>query len=63
MGEDEEEEENADDGGDATAPPPLAPLAALPKEIDEEGHVEAIPEQEAPVFHEVVPADVEPMVP
>jgi hypothetical protein len=32
------------------------------EEIDEEGPVEAIPEQEALVLHEVVPADVEPMV-
>jgi chromosome segregation ATPase len=55
MGEDEdeeEEEEDADNRGDATAPPaaappPPAPPATVPKEIDEEGPVEAIPEQEA----------------
>jgi hypothetical protein len=35
----------------------------VPKEIDEEGPVEVIPEQEAPMTHEVVLADVEPMMP
>jgi hypothetical protein len=65
---DEEEEEDADDGGDATAPPatappPLTPPTVVHEEIDEEGHVEAIPEKETPVPHQVVPADVEPVVP
>jgi hypothetical protein len=54
MGKDEdeeEEEEDADDGGDATAPPsavppPLAPPVAMPVEINEEGPMEAISEQE-----------------
>jgi hypothetical protein len=69
MGEDEddeeeEEEEDVNDGGDATAPPtsvppPHAPPAAAPKEIDEEGHMEVIPEQEALVPHEVILADAE----
>jgi hypothetical protein len=59
---DEEEEEDANDGGDATAPPaatppPPAPPATAPEEIDEEGPVEMITEQEAPVPHEVVLAD------
>jgi hypothetical protein len=71
MGEDEddeEEEEDADDGGDAAtppiaAPPPPAPPAAMPDEIDEEGPVEAIHEQEAPVPHEVVLVDAEPEMP
>jgi hypothetical protein len=61
MGEDEddeEEEEDDDDGGDTTAP-----LAAAPKEIDEEGPVEVIPEQEAPMPHEVIPVDAEPVMP
>jgi hypothetical protein len=52
MGEDEddeEEEEDANDRGDAAAPPaaappPLVPPAAVPEEIDEEGHLEVIPE-------------------
>jgi hypothetical protein len=68
MGEDEEEEEDADDRGDAAAPPdaappPLAPPVAVPEEIDEEGPVEAIPEQETPMPHEVIQADVEPEMP
>jgi hypothetical protein len=71
MGEDnddEEEEEDSDDRGDAPAspaaaqPPPASP-AAVPEEIDEEGPVEAIPEQESPVPHEVISAYVEPVVP
>jgi hypothetical protein len=70
MGEDEEEkeEEDADDGGDAAAPPaaappPPVPPAAVPKEINEEGPMEAIPEQEVPMPHEVVMAEAEPEIP
>jgi hypothetical protein len=71
MGEDEDdekEEEDADNRGDVVAPPtvappPLAPPTAVPEEIDKEGPVEAIPEQEALVPHEAVPTDVEPMLP
>jgi hypothetical protein len=66
--EDEEEDEDADDEGDATAPPaavppPLAPPAAAPDRINDEGPVEVIPEQEAPVPHEVILADAEPEMP
>jgi hypothetical protein len=66
--EDEEEDEDANDGGDATAPPaavppPLAPPAAAPDRINDEGPVEVIPEQEAPVPHEVILADAEPEMP
>jgi hypothetical protein len=71
MGEyedEEEEEEDADDGGDvavppATASPPLVPPAAVAEEINEEGHTEAIPEQEAPVSYEVIMEEAEPEVP
>jgi hypothetical protein len=56
--EDEEEEEDADDGEDATAPP-----ATTLEEIDDEGPVDMIPEQEAPVPHEVILAHVEPEMP
>jgi hypothetical protein len=68
MGEDEdeeEEEEGANKGGDATAPPATAlpPPAPAHEEIDEEGSVEAIPELEVPMPHEVVLADAEPEVP
>jgi hypothetical protein len=66
MGEgedEEEEEEDADDGGDATAPPPLAPPAAMPKEIGKEGVVEKIPRQEALKLHEVILADAVPDAP
>jgi hypothetical protein len=65
MGEDEEEEEeeDADDGGDAAAPPPWVPPAAVPEEINEEGPMEAIPEQEVPMPHEVIMAEAEPEIP
>jgi hypothetical protein len=71
MGEDEDEEEgeeDADDGGDAiappvTAPPPPVPPATVPEDINEEGPMEVIPEQEASMPHEVVLADAEPKVP
>jgi TolA-binding protein len=70
MGEDEEEEEDedADDEGDAaappaTAPPPVAPPAAVLEEINEEGPMEATPEQEVPMPHEVIMAEAEPEIP
>jgi hypothetical protein len=61
MGEDheeEEEDEDADDGEDVAAPP-----TATPEGINDEGHVEMIPEREAPVPHEVILVDVEPEMP
>jgi peptidoglycan hydrolase CwlO-like protein len=66
--EEEEEEEDADDGEDgaappATAPPPPAPPAATPEEVNDEGPMEMIPEQEAPVPHKVILADAEPEMP
>jgi hypothetical protein len=71
MGEDdkdEDEEADADDGEDATAPlaavpPPPVPPAAAPEEIDDEGPMEMIPEQEALVPHEVTMADAKPKMP
>jgi peptidoglycan hydrolase CwlO-like protein len=66
--EDEEEEEDADDGEDAaapptTAPPPPVPPTAMLEEVNYEGLVEMIPEQEALVPHEVILADAEPKMP
>jgi hypothetical protein len=66
--EDEEAEEDADNGEDAAAPPtaaprPPVPPAAMLEEIDEEGTMEVIPKQEAPMSHEVVLADAEPEMP
>jgi hypothetical protein len=58
--EDEGEDEDVDDGEDAAAPPVPAPPTAASEEIDNEGPVEMVPEQEAPVPHEVILADVEP---
>jgi hypothetical protein len=69
MGEDEEEEEeDTDNEGDvaappATAPPPPMPPAVIPEEINEEGPMEAIPEQEDPRPHEVTTTEAESETP
>jgi hypothetical protein len=68
MGEDDKDEEEDEDVGDgedavappATAPPPPTPPVATPEEIDDEGPMEMIPEQEALVPHEVILVDAEP---
>jgi hypothetical protein len=64
MGEgadDEEEDEDANDGEDATSPPVPAPPAATPQGVvEEQDPVEMVPEQEAPVAHEVILADAKP---
>jgi hypothetical protein len=39
------------------------PPAVVPEEIDEEGPMEVIPEQEAPMPHEVILVDAEPEMP
>jgi hypothetical protein len=59
--EDDEEDEDGNDGGDAAAPPSPTPLvAAAPEEvIEEEDHVEMIPEQDATVAYEVILVDAE----
>jgi hypothetical protein len=65
MGEDGEDEHD-DSGGGATAPPaPVPPAAAAAHEeiVMEEDPVEMVPEQEAPVVHEVILAIVEPELP
>jgi hypothetical protein len=61
--EDEEEDEDADDEGGAAAPPIPVPPAAAPEEIDDEGPVEMVPKQEAPVAYEVILVDDEPEMP
>jgi hypothetical protein len=68
MGEDEEEEEDTDNEGDAaapptTAPPPPAPPTVVPEEINEEGPMGAIPEQEDPVPHKVATTEAESLTP
>jgi hypothetical protein len=61
MGEDDnDEDEDDDDEGNAVAPPAPAP-AVVPEEIvEEEAPMEMVPEQEAPVAHEMILVDVEP---
>jgi hypothetical protein len=68
MGEDKEEEEDADDGGDVAAPPAAAPPpptvpTTMSEEINEEGPMEAILEQEVLMPQEVVMAEAEPEIP
>jgi hypothetical protein len=60
--------EDADNGGDAAAPPtaappPPAPPATVSEEINEEGPIEAIPEQEVLMPHEMIMLEAEPEVP
>jgi hypothetical protein len=63
MGENDDDE-NDDDEGNAATPPAPAPPAAMPERIiEDEGPMEMIPEQEAPVLHEVILADAEPEMP
>jgi hypothetical protein len=63
MGEDDNDEDE-DDEGNVVAPPAPAPApapAVVPEEIvEEEAPMEMVPEQEAPVAHEVILVDVEP---
>jgi hypothetical protein len=58
MGENDDDEDDDDEWNTIA---PLAPApAAVPKEIvEEEAPVEMVPEQEAPVVHEVILADAE----
>jgi hypothetical protein len=69
MGEDEdEEEEDTDDEGDAitppaAAPPPPVPPAVIPKKVNEEGPMEAIPEQEDSMPHKVTTTKAESEIP
>jgi hypothetical protein len=61
-------EEETNNEGDvaappAAAPPPSAPPAIVPEEIHEEGPMEAIPEQEDLMPHEVATAEVESETP
>jgi hypothetical protein len=58
-----EEDETGDEGDvaapPATAPPPPTPPAVVSEEIHEEGPMEAIPEQEDLMPHEVATTEVE----
>jgi hypothetical protein len=69
MGEDEDkEEEDTNNEGDvvappAAAPPPPAPRAIISEEINEEGPMEAIPEQEDLMPHKVAMTKAESEIP
>jgi hypothetical protein len=55
-----EEDEDDDDEGNAASPPaPTPPAAALEEIVEEEAPMEMVPEQEAPVAHEVILVDAE----
>jgi hypothetical protein len=54
-------ENDSDDEGNTVAPLVPTPPVAVPEEIiEEEAPVEMVPEQGAPVVHEVILADAEP---
>jgi hypothetical protein len=64
MGENDDDADD-DDEGNVVAPPAPAPTpATVPEEIiKEEAPVEMVPEQDAPMAHEVILADAEPELP
>jgi hypothetical protein len=63
MGEDAEDEDDDEDGngrGDSTPLAHVPPVAVAPEEvIEKEDPIEMVPEQEAPMVHEVILADAE----
>jgi hypothetical protein len=62
--EENNEDEDDYDKGKATAAPAPVPPAPTPEEIiEDEAPVEMVPEQEAPMAHEVILADAEPEPP
>jgi hypothetical protein len=65
MGENDDDKDKDDnDEGNTAAPPTPMPLAITPEEIVEaKAPMEMVPEQEAPVAHEVILANVEPKLP
>jgi hypothetical protein len=66
MGENDDDKDKDDDDnkGKAITPPAPAPPTAAPEEIiEEEVPMKMVPEQEAPVVHEVILADAEPEQP
>jgi hypothetical protein len=66
MGENDDNKDKDDDDnkGKAITPPAPAPPTAAPEEIiEEEVPMKMVPEQEAPVVHEVILADAEPEQP
>jgi hypothetical protein len=52
---DEEEDEDDDNEGNVVAPPAPTPAAVLEEIVEEEAPVEMVPEQVAPVAHDVIP--------
>jgi hypothetical protein len=65
MGEnyDDEDEDDDDEGNAATPPAPVPPVATPEEIVKEEAPVEMVPEQEAPMAHEVILVDAEPELP
>jgi hypothetical protein len=60
----DDEDEDDDDEGNTVAPPAPGPPAVVPEEIvEEEAPMEMVPEEDAPMAHEVVLADAVPELP
>jgi hypothetical protein len=63
LGENDDDEDDNDRGDTAASPAPM-PHVVVPEEIiEEDAPMEIVPEQEAPVAHEVILADAEPELP
>jgi hypothetical protein len=56
---DDEDEDDDDEGNTVTPPTPASPVVVPEEIIKEEAPVEMVPEQEAPVAHEVILAEAE----
>jgi hypothetical protein len=64
MGEnDDDEDEDEDMEGNAVTPPAPAPTVVPEEIIEEEAPVKMVPEQEAPMVHEMILADAKPEPP
>jgi hypothetical protein len=63
MEENNEDEDDYDKGNATAAPAPVPPAPTLEEIIEDEAPVEMVPEQEAPMAHEVILADAEPEPP
>jgi hypothetical protein len=62
IGENDDDEDD-DDEGNTVTPTTHAPAAMSEEIVKEEALMEMVPEQEAPVVHEVILADAEPELP
>jgi hypothetical protein len=60
---DDDEDDDDDDEGNVVAPPTTTPATGPEEIVEEEAPMEMVPEQEAPVAHEVILTDAEHELP